>query len=98
MTKIDMSGIPIIDHHAHALIKTSEVMTMERYQGFFTESPNPIMKARYVLDTIMWQWAVRELATYLGCEATAEAVLAARNALALQELANGMWRDQNSEM
>ncbi len=31
------------------------------------------------------------------CEPTAEAVLAARNALPLQELANGMWRDQNSE-
>jgi uncharacterized protein len=98
MPKIDLSGIPIIDHHAHALIKTSEAMTMERYQGFFTESPNPIMKSRYVPDTIMWQWAIRELAAYLGCEPTAEAVLIARNALSLQELANGMWRDQNSEM
>ncbi|HVU13103.1 MAG TPA: amidohydrolase family protein, partial [Phototrophicaceae bacterium] len=69
----------------------------EAYQGYFSESPDPIIKARYVPDTIIWQWAIRELAGYLGCEPTAEAVFAARNALPLQTLANGMWNDTNSE-
>ena len=45
----------------------------------------------------MWQWGIRELAGYLHCKPTPNAVFAARNALPLQELANGMWRDQNSE-
>jgi uncharacterized protein len=93
---IDLSGIPIIDHHAHALQKSNATMEMETFQGFFSESGDPVIKARYVPDTIMWLWAIRELAGYLNCEPTPEAVLAARNALSLPELANGMWRDQNS--
>jgi uncharacterized protein len=96
-TRVDLSDVPIIDHHAHSLLKTQLPLTMEQFQGYFTESPDPIIKARYVPDSIMWLWAVRDLAAYLGCEETAEAVLAARNALPLTELANGMWRDTNSE-
>src|SRR5215213_11333880 len=95
---IDLSSVPIIDHHAHALRKSSAPMQLVDYQGFFSESPDPVIKARYVPDTIIWQWAIRELASYLNCEPTPEAVLAARNALPLPELANGMWRDQNSEL
>lgn len=94
---IDLSDIPIIDHHAHALKKVTAPLSMAEFQGYFTESPDPVIKARYVPDTIMWQWGIRELADYLNCAPTAEAVLAARNALPLAELADGMWRDQNSE-
>jgi len=72
-------------------------MSMDVFQGFFSESGDPVVKAAYVPDTILWQWAIRELAGYLGCPPTPDAVLAARNALPLQQLANGMWRDQNSE-
>ena len=98
MPTIDLSDVPIIDHHAHALLKADQPIRMERFQGFFSESPDPVMKSRYVPDTIMWLWGIRELASYLGCEPTPEAVLAARNALPLEELANGMWGDQNSGM
>ena len=87
---IDLSGVPIVDHHAHALRKSAEAMGMETFQGFFSESADPVVKARDVPDTILWQWAIRELAGYLGCQPAAEAVLAARNALPLQQLANGM--------
>jgi predicted TIM-barrel fold metal-dependent hydrolase len=55
-----------------------------------------VVKQRDVPHTILWQWAIRELAAYLGCEPTAQAVLAARNAIRLVDLANEMWRDQNS--
>ena len=94
---IDLSSIPIIDHHAHALLKTHEPLSMERFQGYFSESPDPVIKAQYVPDSIIWLWGIRELAGYLGCEPTAEAVLAARNAVPLRDLANGMWRDTNSK-
>ncbi|MBC7813530.1 MAG: amidohydrolase family protein, partial [Burkholderiales bacterium] len=93
-----LSDVSIIDHHAHSLLKTSAPMAMERCQGFFSESGDPLVKQRDVPYSIMWQWGIRELAGYLGCEPTPEAVLAARNALSLVDLANGMWRDQNSEM
>jgi predicted TIM-barrel fold metal-dependent hydrolase len=95
---IDLTGIPIVDHHAHSLLKAEQPLSMERYQGFFSESADPVVKSRDVPHSIMWMWAIRDLAGYLGCEPTPEAVLAARNALPLADLANGMWRDQNSEI
>lgn len=96
MPPIALAEFPIVDHHAHALQK-APIASLEAYQGYFTESPDPIIRARYVPDSILWLWAIRELAAYLGCEPSAEAVFAARNALPLQQLADGMWRDQNSE-
>lgn len=96
-SRIDLSDVPIIDHHAHSLVKLQSPMTMDRFQGYFTESPEPVIKARYVPDSIMWMWAIRDLASFLGCEETAEAVLGARNALSLTDLANRMWRDTNSQ-
>ena len=51
--KIDLSFVSIIDHHAHLLVKLDAPMPMERYQGYFSESPDPIIKARYVPDSIM---------------------------------------------
>ncbi len=95
--KIDLSFVSIIDHHAHSLVKMNGPMAMEQFQGYFSESPDPIIKAHYVRDSIMWQWGIRELAAYLNCEPTPEAVLAARNTLSLADLANGMWSDQNSD-
>ena len=83
---IDLTGIPIVDHHAHSLLKTDQPLSMERYQGFFSESADPVVKSRDVPHSIMWQWGIRELAGYLGCEPTPEAVLAARSAIPLTEL------------
>src|SRR5271154_5981469 len=97
MSIIDLSDVPIVDHHCHALRKIDQLESLEAYQGYFSESPDPVIKARYVPDTIIWQWAIRELAGYLGCEPNAEAVFASRNGQPLQTLANGMWHDQNSE-
>lgn len=97
MPRLDLSQIPIIDHHAHALRKVTAPLTLEQYQGYFTESADPVVKSRDVPHTIMWQWAIRELAAYLDCEPSAEAVLNRRNAVPLVELANGMWDDQNSD-
>jgi hypothetical protein len=94
---VDLSDIPIIDHHAHALRKLTAPLPLDQFQGYFSESGDPIIKSKYVPDSIIWLWGIRELAGYLNCEPTPEAVVAARNALPIQELANGMWSDQNSE-
>jgi len=96
MPRIDLADAPIIDHHAHALIK-AQPQTVAQLQTFFSESPDPVIKAQYVPDTIMWLWGIRELAGYFKCDPTPEAVLAARSAIPLADLANQMWQDQNSE-
>ncbi len=36
------------------------------------------MHARHAPKTIFYRWAIRELAAFLGCAPTTEAVLAAR--------------------
>lgn len=95
MTKIDLSDAPIIDHHAHALIK-AQPQTVDQFQLYFTESPDPLIKAKFVPDTIMWMWGIRELASYFGCDPTPEAVVAARNAIPVMQLGNQMWKDTNS--
>lgn len=97
-TPIDLADIPIIDHHAHALIKADVPLTMDDYRNFFTESPDPVMAARYVPDSIMWQWGMRELAALLKCEPTSEAVFAARSQKPLTEFANTVWTQTNSEL
>jgi|FLYN01.1.fsa_nt_gi hypothetical protein len=97
MPSIDLSDISIVDHHAHSLLKMTQPLSLERFQGFFTESPDATVKSRDVPHTILWQWGIRELAEYFGCEPTPEAVLTARSAVPLPELADGMWADQNSK-
>jgi hypothetical protein len=94
----DLSDIPIIDHHAHALWRAAGPLTIEAFRSCFTESADPIVQARDVPETLVWLWGLRELAGYLGCEPTPAAVLAARNAVPLAQLANGLWRDQNCEL
>jgi hypothetical protein len=95
MTRIDLSDVPIIDHHAHALALV-QPKTVAEYQNYFSESADPIIKSKFVPDSIMWMWSIRELAAYLGCDPTPEAVVAARNAIPLPELANQMWASMNS--
>src|SRR3954462_3215819 len=93
--RIDLSDAPIIDHHSHALARV-QPQTVAELQNYLTESPDPVIKQRYVPDSIMWMWGIRELAGCFGCDPTPEAVLKARNAIPLADLANQMWQDQNS--
>lgn len=95
MPPIDLADSPIIDHHAHALIK-AQPQTVAQLQGYFTESADPTIKAKFVPDSIMWMRGIRELAAYFGCDPTPEAVLAARSAIPLPDLANQMWSAMNS--
>ena len=37
----------------------TQPLTMSEFQGYFSESPDPIIKAKYVPDTIIWQWGIR---------------------------------------
>jgi predicted TIM-barrel fold metal-dependent hydrolase len=104
---MDLSGIPIIDHHTHALLREggSSSMTallreggpssMAAFQSYFTESEDPRMHASHVGQSLFFRWAIKELAAYFDCEPTAAAVLAARNSLPLDELEARMLRDAN---
>ena len=92
---MDLSNIPIIDHHTHALLREGGPFTMTGFQRFFTESDDPRIHADHAGQTLFFRWAIKELAAYFDCEPTAAAVLAARNSVPPDELGARMFRDAN---
>jgi hypothetical protein len=53
------------------------------------------MHARHVPETVFYRWAIRELAATLGCAPTTEAVLAAREGLSTDALAQRLLNEAN---
>lgn len=92
---LDLSTIPILDHHCHALLRKGGPFTALEFQRFFTESSDETMRARHVPNTVFYRWAIKELATFLGCAPTTEAVLTARATIAPADLAQRMFQDAN---
>jgi hypothetical protein len=84
---VDLSSVPILDHHCHSLLREPPA----RLEPFFTEGADP----SHVPQTVFFRWAIRELAGFFDCPATIEAVQAARAALAWPELSARMLRDAN---
>jgi len=76
---MDLTTIPIIDHHAHPLLPASAIQTALDFQQWFTESTDPEIHVRHVPHTLFFRSAIRWLAELLNCEPTVEAVLTARS-------------------
>jgi predicted TIM-barrel fold metal-dependent hydrolase len=77
---LDLSHIPIIDHHAHPLLRPAAIQNRVQFQRWFTESTEPAVHLEHAPHTLLFRAAVRWLAPLLDCEPTAEAILAARAA------------------
>ena len=65
------------------------------YARCFTESGDAAMHARHVPQTVFYRWAIRELATILGCAPTTDAVLAARGRVSADALAQRLLAEAN---
>jgi uncharacterized protein len=92
---LDLSTIPILDHHCHALLRKGGPFTVLEFQRFFTESSDATLRAQHVPNTVFYRWAIKELAAFLGCAPNAEAVLTARAAIVPVDLAQRMFQDAN---
>jgi predicted TIM-barrel fold metal-dependent hydrolase len=92
---MNLSAIPIIDHHTHFLLREGVPLTMTGFKRFFTEADDPRVYTDHTGQTLFFRWGVKELASYFECEPTAAAVLSARNAVSREELASRMFRDAN---
>ncbi len=75
---LDLSEIPIVDHHAHALLRRPPA-TVSEWLGFFSESRDPALVAGHVPNTLFFRYAVKALSALASCKPTPEAVLAARD-------------------
>jgi hypothetical protein len=91
---IDFSAIPILDHHAHPLLRQPPPKPHD-WLRFFTESGDPDIISHHVPHTLFFQFAVKALAGLLGCEPKPEAVLTERDKLGQQGWAERLIQDAN---
>jgi predicted TIM-barrel fold metal-dependent hydrolase len=77
---MDLSALPIVDHHAHPLLRPEASREAEAFRRWFSESLDPEVYAQHVPHSLLFRTALRWLAELLGCEPALEAVLAARAA------------------
>ena len=91
---LDLSAIPLIDQHCHSLLRVQPRGEQE-FRACFTESYYPEIAREHVPHTIFYQWALRALAEFFGCDPRAEAILEKRNGLPLQALIRRIVEEAN---
>jgi predicted TIM-barrel fold metal-dependent hydrolase len=82
---LDLAAIPIVDNHCHSLLRV-QPPDDAAFRIHLTESYFEEIARDHVPHTLLYQWTIRELAGLLGCEATPDAVHAARHARGLAGL------------
>lgn len=82
---LDLSAIPIVDNHCHSLLR-NQPQDDEAFRNHLTESSIPEVARRDVPHSLVYHWAIRELASLLGCEPQVAAVHAARRERGLESL------------
>src|SRR5512146_2905458 len=96
MLKLD--HIPLIDHHAHPLLRRSATDAAGCFQRWFTESTDATIQSRHVPHLLVFRTAIRWLAEFLGCEPAPEAILAARAQIGEAEYTARLFADVNIGM
>jgi len=83
---------PLLDHHCHSLLRR-QPRTVHEFRACFTESDSAEIVDRHVPWSLFYRRAVRDLASFFGCAATEQAVLAARETWSLDRLVREMFTD-----
>jgi len=83
---VDLSAIPIVDQHAHNLLRPEHARAFA-YPSAFTEGYAAEVVTRHVRETLFFRRSMREIAELLGCEPRLEAILDARERLGFEALA-----------
>jgi hypothetical protein len=91
-----LSGIPLVDHHAHGIFRTPPA-TLDEFRGLFSESPDP-RQWPHVATALTYRRAMRVLAEHLGCEPDERAVYERRLATDPAEYARSLLRATNTEL
>jgi hypothetical protein len=91
-----LSGIPLVDHHAHGILRAAPP-TLDEFRGLFSESPDP-RQWPHVATGVTYCRAVLVLAGHLGCEPTEQAVYERRLASDPAEYASSFLRATNTEL
>jgi hypothetical protein len=91
-----LSGIPLVDHHAHGVYRTPPA-TLDEFRGLFSESPDP-RQWPHIATGITYRRAVAVLADHFGVEQDERAVYEHRLAADPAEYASSLLRATNTEV
>jgi predicted TIM-barrel fold metal-dependent hydrolase len=97
MEPVDLANVPVVDNHCHGVTTDQAFGDVEAWRRAFTESTDPGMPRDHVATTAFYRRLIRTLASFLGCEATEEAVFAARIAREGKGLTAELLRAANIE-
>ena len=97
MEPVDLINVPVVDNHCHGVTTDQVFGDVEAWRQAFTESTDPGMPREHVATTAFYRRLIRTLAPFLGCEATEEAVFAARIAREGKGLTAELLRAANIE-
>jgi len=92
---LDLTSIPILDHHCHAFESRVAPYNALDFQRFFSEGGDEGIVAEHTPNSVFFRWAIKELAQFLGCAPTTEAVLEARSEIPVNELGARMLHEAN---
>jgi len=92
---MNLASIPIIDHHAHSLLKSAARLDAAGFRQWFTESTDSEIYAHHVPNSLVFRVGLRWLAELLDCEPTLEALLAARDAQSYEAWTRRLFDDAN---
>lgn len=87
---VDLSDIPVIDNHCHA-IQIADYPDPAQWRQLFTESPDSLMRMTHSADTAFYRRLIRAMADFHGVPRTEADVLAARAKLSPQQLVAGLF-------
>jgi predicted TIM-barrel fold metal-dependent hydrolase len=91
---MDLSTIPLLDHHCHALQRPGAPLDVAVFRGHFSESSDPSITP-HLAFSLFYRRGLRDLGAVLGCEPTEEAILAERQRVALPLYARRLFQAAN---
>ena len=89
-SSIDLSGIAILDHHCHTLLRPGAPLVGDGFRRFFAETTDPRMAA-HIRHTVFYMRMLRDVAALFGCAPSEEAVLDVRAAIPPEEYARRLF-------
>jgi predicted TIM-barrel fold metal-dependent hydrolase len=91
-----LSGIPLVDQHAHGLLRTPP-QSLDEFRGLFSESHDP-RQWPHVASGVTYRRGLRVLAEHLGCGPSEQAVYERRLATDPAEYAASLLRATKTEL
>jgi hypothetical protein len=93
---MDLSAIPILDHHCHAVRRPGAPLDGDGLRRSFVETTDAAM-APHVRGSIFYMRALRDLAALLGCAPDEDSLLALRAATPFEAYARRLFEAANFE-